>query len=119
MIQITLYIDKNGQPVTKGDILFYSESIPYAESIHLVEEIDGELYGRTVVGNWDGKYHKVDNDTPVNLKYYQGILDNSGLMPDAIKIGNKENNPEFMTVEYAEKNYPLTQYSETSETLNQ
>ena len=103
------YLDKQGNPIIEGSILFYSEPIPYAESIHLVEIIDGKLHGRSVIGNYSGKYNLVENDKPVNLRFYCSFPDNDYRACDATVIGHKDTNPEMLTVEYAEKNHPLNQ----------
>lgn len=103
------YVDKTGKPVKVGDILFYSEPIPYAESIHVVEENHGVLCGYTVVGSTQGEYFLADdkNKSFISLEHYTNGRDNA--LEDAVVIGNVLDNPEFLTVEYATKNFPLSQ----------
>lgn len=100
------YTDKNGNKVKSGDILWYSEPIPYANSIHLVTEKNGVLYGETRVGN-NGEYFNCTDDTPIALRFYCQFPDNDYKMKDATIIGNINDNTEMLTVEYAKKNYPL------------
>jgi hypothetical protein len=106
----TGYIDKESKPVKVGDILFYNECMPYAESIHVVEEIDGEFCGRTVVGNYDRSYFIAKDDTPTNLIFYTNrhAGQEEKILNDATVIGNVNDSPEMLTVEYANKLFPLT-----------
>jgi len=102
------YIDKEDKPVKVGDILFYNECLPYAESLHVVEDIDGVLFGRTVIGNIDGIYYKYSDDKPIELVYYcSSLSENKNMLNDALVVGNITDNPEYLTVEWATKNYPL------------
>lgn len=104
-----IYTDKLGNEVKEGSILWYNESISYAESIHKVIDVDGVLYGITVIGNYNGKYFVNKQNDAVEIRHYTNDImgDKSGVMLDALVIGNIEENPEMLTVEFANKYYPL------------
>lgn len=99
------YTDKEGKEVKAGDILWYSEPVRYANSMHIVSEKDGVLYGETRIGN-NGEYFPC-RERPIELRFYCSFPYNDYKMQDATVIGNINDNPEMLTVKYANKNYPL------------
>lgn len=103
------YRDKNMIEVKVGDLLYYSENgSRYADSMHIIKEIDGKLYGETVIGN-DFKEYVDTTDTPISLEYYTRSTygDSDGILIDAVKIGSISETPEIVSVEFMTKNYPL------------
>lgn len=108
------YTDKFGNEAIEGSILFYSESEPYAESIHLVVRDDkGFLCGKTIVGNRNDKYFLAEEERSIDLKCYtENFLSGlkEGELRDAVVIGHKDTDPEMLTIEYAEKHYPLESF---------
>lgn len=102
------FIDKKGNPVHEGDILFYNESISYAESLHVVEEKNGELAARTIIGSTQGVYVEQRDSSAVELKFYCEYWEGEyNQLIDATVIGNIKDNPEYLTVEFANKFYPI------------
>ena len=105
------YKDKNGKVINEGDIIFYNEPIPYAESLQVIELIDGQLHARHVIGNTGRtarEYKFYAEDKPISLEWH--TYDREGTLSDSEVIGNIEDNTEFLTVEYATKKFPLVDY---------
>lgn len=101
------YRDKNGTIVKVGDILKYDEGDGYAKGLHEVIDIDGELHGVTRIGY--PKWSEID-DEPIHLRHYTllGYRDKHDYdLVDAVIIGNIYDNPEMLTVEYAENLWPI------------
>lgn len=106
----TNYIDRNGNPVRIGDILYYDEGDGYAKGIHKVVNIAGEPYGKTeFFNNIEDQWVIPYEEDTISLKFYtmypSDKSDNQLIQAEV--IGNVEANPEMLTREWVEENKPL------------
>lgn len=108
---MVVYSDNIGNTVKLGDILWYDEGKNGARSIQIVVEHKGELAGKAVVysavknlqhANMSRHWMICKDDEPVELCFY---TKGDAILTDAVVIGNEIDNPEMLTIEYAQKTY--------------
>lgn len=105
------YKDKNGNIITKGDILFYSENIfgkdnfHYADAIEEVVKITPEAIC-TITRVFTPAYEGIGG----NYKEIEDYFECSASIFDSkcyLVIGNIDKDSHKLTVEFAEKNFSL------------
>lgn len=101
------YVDKNGDDVIAGDILYYDEGADYAKGIHEVVERDGKLFGKTHFFNGlNNEWTEPPVEDLVGLEHYTSFSKGT-VLNDAEKIGTTKDNPEMLTLKWAVENKPL------------
>ena len=101
------YVDRNGKPVSIGDILYYDEGKGFAKGIHEVVNNNGVISGKTHHYNdLDEQWATTTTDDIVALEHYTGLMDKVTLQ-DAEVIGNIFDNPEMLLKSWAETNKPI------------
>lgn len=108
------YNDRNGLPVSVGDILYYNEgkdsSVGASVGIHEVVIIDGDLCGQThLYNNLNDEWVKQDIEDIVSLIHYTSSFDGKSdlKLNDAEVIGHVDSNKDMLTLEWAIENKPI------------
>lgn len=105
------YIDKNRNKVEAGHILFlneneYGKPYYYGAGIHVVIEKDGNLFGTSRVYNsLNNKWEEI-TDEEISLEHYTFLFEKDRLC-DSVIIGHVNENPEMLTAEWTEANFPF------------
>lgn len=103
------YKDRLGNEVSEGDIIFYTEDYSYAESIQVIVNENDTLLSKTVVVNRGGVYKNFEDKHPTPLRFYTNghLGGDPSLLTDAVRIGRFGEDDHMLTVEYAEKTFPI------------